>query len=139
MPVVLLSQAAVAREHGDLARAASCCEESLRLARERGPGFSAAGCLLELGRVHEARNELEAARGAFEESLACARAWSDDAGAADALHLLGTLFLTHPGDPARARPLLEESLALHEKMGSRICIARRGGSGSAAGSNVASG
>lgn len=84
-------------------------EESLAIRRALGDPWGSAAALVNLGRLAEARNDLERARSFYQEGLATFEELGDRHGIAAALNNLGRL-TAREGDRGRARAQLQESL-----------------------------
>jgi tetratricopeptide (TPR) repeat protein len=80
---------------GDWKRSLACYEESLDLKRRAGDLHGEAVTQLNLARVRQARNELEAARAALEQSVALFRAVNDHGHAERAERELGRFLAAH--------------------------------------------
>jgi predicted ATPase/DNA-binding SARP family transcriptional activator len=119
----LLRLGEVARRRSDPAAARSLFEESLALARASGTETCVAWCLSELGWIASALGDAPRALAYSDESRALFRRLNDPLGTIETLHLAGAVLVAHGGDRARARLLLEESLALARRIGDATHVA----------------
>jgi tetratricopeptide (TPR) repeat protein len=120
MALSLLNLGEATARLGNAAAGRSLLEESVALFRELRYKPGLAWALTSLGQV--ASNQ-DAARGrlVLEESLAIGRALGDQIGMSHTLMLLGTLALRQ-GDYATAQGWLEESLAIHRRLGNASAV-----------------
>ena len=113
-----LSYRSIGTEGADLQLAADRMNEAIEHAREDGTPGALVEPLMAQGHLEQARGDLERAMAYFDEALGMARASGDVWAAASALSFCGSVALTLD-DPARARPLLEESTRLSIESGDR--------------------
>ena len=76
-----------------------------------------------LGSVEYWRGDMEAARVAYEASLALQREVGDEEGIADALYNLSFVYIVPQTDMARGESLLNDALAIYERLGVEAGIA----------------
>lgn len=112
----------LAFQQGDLAAAATLCEQSLALYSQLGDQDALSSALNSLGNVRRERGEYGAATALYERFLAIGRQHHDEHAIAVGLNNLGST-AHRQGDLRRAEALYEESLALRRATGDPAGVA----------------
>jgi ATP/maltotriose-dependent transcriptional regulator MalT len=114
----LFNLAAIAHEHGELARAEGLYAEALEEMRPIGDGYGIGRVLHSLGKIHFHRGDADEAMALFLESVALRRRLGDAEGAANSEHSYAHVLLSL-GRTAEARELVETVLRATTDLGER--------------------
>jgi non-specific serine/threonine protein kinase len=103
--------------HGHYGEGRRWLEEALALPEASASSAARTRAIISAGVLALLQGDYPAARGYLEEGIALARRHEDREQLAIGLHHLSMATLMYQGDPTRARPFLDESLALFEATG----------------------